>query len=350
MSRHTAVVRQRSTSLFAAGHYPTTMKARRSDHSHYNVGRGGADIAFVSGGSSVGTTCVSSYASSLETPTSGAAGGGGSFRLLPVASTSPGTHKDMMMTNIKQAEHQLPVMIMDVTGAASSMRRKPHGSSLNRMSSPLGSSSNTTAVMAMKSSNAAFSGGYVAQPRSFGSVVMTAVVAGNHNAAVGNPRDSPSGSASCRQHSEAGAELSVKNMASSQQANQGLDVLLADALDEEGRLLVLQMALKWADIGHLASPREVHLRWVKRLEEEMFRQGDKERAHGLPISPLMDRRKGQGITKSQTGFFNFVALPMYRSMAEAFPSCSPLLEAVKENYEYWSEKEKQCSSSPSTVS
>ena len=61
------------------------------------------------------------------------------------------------------------------------------------------------------------------------------------------------------------------------------------------------MALKWADIGHLASPREVHMRWVKRLEEEMFRQGDQERVHNLPISPLMDRLKGQGITKSQTG-------------------------------------------------
>ena len=60
------------------------------------------------------------------------------------------------------------------------------------------------------------------------------------------------------------------------------------------------MALKWADIGHLASPLDVHLRWVKRLEEEMFRQGDQERVHGLPISPLMDRF-GQGITKSQTG-------------------------------------------------
>ena len=65
-----------------------------------------------------------------------------------------------------------------------------------------------------------------------------------------------------------------------------------------------QMALKWADIGHLASPREVHLRWVHRLEEEMFKQGDMERVNGLPISPLMDRLKGQGITKSQTGVSN----------------------------------------------
>ena len=66
-------------------------------------------------------------------------------------------------------------------------------------------------------------------------------------------------------------------------------------------LRYIQMALKWADIGHLASSLNVHLRWVKRLEEEMFRQGDQERAHGLPVSPLMDRLKGQGITKSQTG-------------------------------------------------
>ena len=32
------------------------------------------------------------------------------------------------------------------------------------------------------------------------------------------------------------------------------------------------MVLKWADIGHLASPREVHIQWVDLLEEEMFRQ------------------------------------------------------------------------------
>ena len=40
---------------------------------------------------------------------------------------------------------------------------------------------------------------------------------------------------------------------------------------------------------------------MKKLEEEMFRQGDQERVHNLPVSPLMDRLKGQGITKSQTG-------------------------------------------------
>ena len=42
----------------------------------------------------------------------------------------------------------------------------------------------------------------------------------------------------------------------------------------------------------------------------MFRQGDREKALAQPVSPLMDRVKG-GVTKSQTGFFNIVALPMY---------------------------------------
>lgn len=44
----------------------------------------------------------------------------------------------------------------------------------------------------------------------------------------------------------------------------------------------------------------VHCRWVALLEEEFFRQGDMEKAHNLPVSPLFDRNK-PGITKSQVG-------------------------------------------------
>ena len=38
-------------------------------------------------------------------------------------------------------------------------------------------------------------------------------------------------------------------------------------------------------------------------------------------------------------FFNFVALPTYIPMAQAFTGCTPVLEAVKANYQYWSEAE-----------
>lgn len=43
-------------------------------------------------------------------------------------------------------------------------------------------------------------------------------------------------------------------------------------------------------------------------------------------------------------FFNIVALPMYQSMALAFPSCSPMLSALKANLSYWSEREAHYSS------
>lgn len=49
------------------------------------------------------------------------------------------------------------------------------------------------------------------------------------------------------------------------------------------------MALKCADLGHLTHKQNVHRRWVELLEEEMFLQGDREKIHGLPVSPLMDR-------------------------------------------------------------
>ena len=58
------------------------------------------------------------------------------------------------------------------------------------------------------------------------------------------------------------------------------------------------MALKCADLGHLAAPWPVHQKWVAGLEEELFKQGDTEKQLEMPISPLMDRSK-DGITKSQ---------------------------------------------------
>jgi hypothetical protein len=40
----------------------------------------------------------------------------------------------------------------------------------------------------------------------------------------------------------------------------------------------------------------------------------------------MDRNKGQGITKSQTGFFRIVVIPMFKIMVQAFPLTMPLLQ------------------------
>lgn len=104
-------------------------------------------------------------------------------------------------------------------------------------------------------------------------------------------------------------------------------------VDEAERMLTLQVALKCADLGNLAADTPVYLQWVDRLEEEFFLQGDKERAAGLPISPLFDRTK-QGVSKSQIGFYDFVALPLMHAMTTAFPGVSPMQQHMTANYSY----------------
>jgi hypothetical protein len=108
-------------------------------------------------------------------------------------------------------------------------------------------------------------------------------------------------------------------------------------IDDEFRLLTWKMAMKCADLGHLASEERVHVKWVQLLEEEFFRQGDLEKARGYPVSPLMDRSSG-GITLSQPDFFNFIALPLFRTLVSVLPSLEPMLKQVKSNYHYWGRK------------
>ncbi|KAL3135613.1 3',5'-cyclic-nucleotide phosphodiesterase pde1 [Trebouxia sp. C0009 RCD-2024] len=81
-----------------------------------------------------------------------------------------------------------------------------------------------------------------------------------------------------------------------------------DDVKAEDKTLVHQCA----DIGHLAADYRTHRQWSLKLEEEFFRQGDKERELGLPISPLMDRDQKGGMTRSQ-----------------------PMLDGVLTNYKHW---------------
>merc|ERR1712118_508016 len=78
----------------------------------------------------------------------------------------------------------------------------------------------------------------------------------------------------------------------------------------------------------------VHLNWVNCLEEEYFRQGDKEKVVFGPgsTSPLMDRAS-PGITASQCGFFEIVAVPLYEDFVGVFPGASPAVELLHINYE-----------------
>lgn len=60
----------------------------------------------------------------------------------------------------------------------------------------------------------------------------------------------------------------------------------------------------------------------------------------MPVSPLFDRGRA-GITKSQVGFFDVVAVPLYSALAKVFPGARPLLVHLLRNYRYWVDASQQ---------
>jgi cAMP-specific phosphodiesterase 4/calcium/calmodulin-dependent 3',5'-cyclic nucleotide phosphodiesterase len=102
----------------------------------------------------------------------------------------------------------------------------------------------------------------------------------------------------------------------------------------EDAVLLLQMAMKCADLGHLALGYDVHRKWVERLEQEFFAQGDREKSLGLSASFLMDRDK-PGCSQTQVSFFQLVALPLFQSLVDVVPLARPMLDAVTSNSQRW---------------
>ena len=75
-------------------------------------------------------------------------------------------------------------------------------------------------------------------------------------------------------------------------------------------------------------------------------QGDKEKAVGLGVSPLMDRSLQGGMTRSQLGFFNIVGTPMFKALVDLFPDAQPMLDGVQANYAQWEQAAAQATKSP----
>eukprot|EP00736_Rhodelphis_marinus_P007250 Rmarinus@m.1843 len=107
-----------------------------------------------------------------------------------------------------------------------------------------------------------------------------------------------------------------------------------DFTDPEERHLLLQGAIKMADLSHCSMSKKIHVEWSTRVCGEFFMQGDRERALGIPVSPFMDRSKQQ-VAKSQIGFFDFIVLPLYESMRQILPSLAKVESYARQNYSLW---------------
>lgn len=90
-----------------------------------------------------------------------------------------------------------------------------------------------------------------------------------------------------------------------------------DGEQTEHRLTLMKLLIKCCDISNEIRPTQVSDRWLDRLLDEYFTQGDEEKAQGLPTLPFMDRTKTTRAS-AQVGFIKFVLIPLFETLIPAF--------------------------------
>ncbi|XP_039245363.1 cAMP-specific 3',5'-cyclic phosphodiesterase 4C isoform X3 [Pipra filicauda] len=112
-----------------------------------------------------------------------------------------------------------------------------------------------------------------------------------------------------------------------------LGVLLLDNYSD--RIQVLQSMVHCADLSNPTKPLELYRQWTDRIMVEFFHQGDREREKGMEISPMCDKHTAS-VEKSQVGFIDFIAHPLWETWADlVHPDAQELLDTLEDNREWY---------------
>ncbi|KAJ3290854.1 High affinity cAMP-specific 3',5'-cyclic phosphodiesterase 7A [Borealophlyctis nickersoniae] len=108
-------------------------------------------------------------------------------------------------------------------------------------------------------------------------------------------------------------------------------------LEEAGdRALLLEMAIKCGDLNNPVKPQEQSVKWAMRVMDEFFKQGDRERKMGMPVSKFMDRYD-TNIPKCQIGFMDILVVPLFGAWSECVHTefTNFCMENIAVNRAYW---------------
>lgn len=119
------------------------------------------------------------------------------------------------------------------------------------------------------------------------------------------------------------------------QSKEMLDENQFDFKNEDCRILSLKLLLKTGDISNVSRPFNIADKWCDVLNEEFFRQGDNEIKLGIGFTSPLNDRNHSNKPNSQIGFYNFICIPLYQTMAKLFPPLVVSLESLESNLEVW---------------
>ncbi|XP_067845185.1 cAMP and cAMP-inhibited cGMP 3',5'-cyclic phosphodiesterase 10A [Heptranchias perlo] len=116
------------------------------------------------------------------------------------------------------------------------------------------------------------------------------------------------------------------------------DLLQAGALnlsDQGHRDRVIGLMMTACDLCSVTKLWPVTKATTNDIYAEFWGEGDDMKKMGMQPIAMMDREKDNEIPDSQVGFYNAVAMPCYRILAEIFPASTQLLKACRDNLGQW---------------
>mmetsp|Transcript_19321 Transcript_19321/g.26725 ORF Transcript_19321/g.26725 Transcript_19321/m.26725 type:complete len:160 (-) Transcript_19321:149-628(-) len=111
------------------------------------------------------------------------------------------------------------------------------------------------------------------------------------------------------------------------------DAEAKETLSHSEKSLVLSLAIKIADLGHLRAPALVHRAFTTCLLNEFYNQGDQLRELGREVGPMFTRSPECDIPDQQRGFFEVFALPLASCWTQI--ADSRWYADIEENYLMW---------------
>jgi len=108
----------------------------------------------------------------------------------------------------------------------------------------------------------------------------------------------------------------------------------------EHRRLGIMMLVECADISNEIRSHSFSEMWAPLVEEEFFRQGDRERQLGMKPKPAFTRGEPD-IASEQIGFITYLCVPAYKACTALFPKMQASVDALERNKEAWEKMKKK---------
>ncbi|RSL87496.1 hypothetical protein CEP52_015502 [Fusarium oligoseptatum] len=101
---------------------------------------------------------------------------------------------------------------------------------------------------------------------------------------------------------------------------------------QEAKTLACSLLIKCADISNVARNHEIALKWTYILSEEFSRQASMEGELGIPSSLMSPPKQDMtSLAKSQLGFMNLFATPLFQGVADIMPTMDYTVEELEMN-------------------